>query len=387
MFIASHALPHVLSPSCYWSIDQHERECAVLFRPAWHLVGTTHELAHPGDFLTCELLGQPVHVRNFDGQLQALSNVCAHRHCLVSSEAQGHSPTMRCQYHGWEYGSEGATRRIPEARNFAPLDSEALRLPLYRVETCGALVFVSLLDSGPTLTEHLGPVYDLCVERFGAGWRPFLNWRPDYPANWKVPVENSLEAYHVPAIHAKTFGSDPGERRSTHTISDRHTSLHTTLPFDPHARGDVFFQRCEAAIVGRRGHSAEGTYEQHHVFPNLLFSFTDAISLCHCVLPTGPCTSQAVVRQFGWVGDRPGFRRWLAGRWGRIAAHVTRRILLEDARLYPAIQRGLESSEHAGVLGRCEERIHALQAHVRLATGVSVGTTGHASDALIGADR
>jgi phenylpropionate dioxygenase-like ring-hydroxylating dioxygenase large terminal subunit len=358
----------------------------VLFRPAWHLVGTTQELAHPGDFLTCELLGQPVQVRNFLGQLHALSNVCAHRHCLVSSASHGHSRTMRCQYHGWEYGEDGATRRIPEPRNFAPIDSELLRLPKYRVETCGALVFVSLLEFGPTLAEHLGPIHGLCAERFGDGWRPFLNWKPDYPANWKVPVENSLEAYHVPAVHDRTFGSDPGERRSTHTIGKFHTSFHTTLPFNPHSRGDVFFQRCEAAIVGRRGGSQGGTYEQHHSFPNLLFSFTDAISLCHCVLPTGPRTSQAVIRQFGWVGNRPGVRHWLAGRWGHVAAHVTRRILLEDTRLYAAIQRGLEASEHPGVLGRCEERIHALQAYVRRATGAAAAPSPAACDALIGAE-
>jgi hypothetical protein len=38
--------------------------------------------------------------------------------------------------------------------------------------------------------------------------------------------------------------------------------------------------------------------------------------------------------------------------------------LLEDNGLYADIQRGLAGSPHKGMLGRCEERIHAFQHYV-----------------------
>jgi phenylpropionate dioxygenase-like ring-hydroxylating dioxygenase large terminal subunit len=363
MFVHSTRLPHILPPAAYCA-PQHfvdERERVLL--PAWHLVGTTTDLPRDGDFLTLDLLGRPVQVRNFGGELVALSNVCAHRHCLLSSAKQGHSDRMRCQYHGWEYGADGRTRRIPEARNFAPWDRELAKLPRYRLATCGQLVFVSLAADGPSLADQLGPLDALCRQRFGDGWRPFLSWQPDYGANWKVPIENSIEAYHVPCVHPETFREDPGEQRSQHVLAAGHTSLGTQLPFSAHSRLDASFQRGERWFLGRLGRSSTGEYWQHHVFPNLLFSFTDAVSLCHCVLPTGPGTARAEVRQFGLEGTGPA-GRLLATGWGRLTAWVTLRILREDQELFPQIQRGLEASTQRGMLGRCEERIHAFQQYV-----------------------
>ena len=122
------------------------------------------------------------------------------------------------------------------------------------------------------------------------------------------------------------------------------------------------------------------------MFPNLLLSFTDAVSLCHAVIPTGPTTSRAIVRQFGLNGlDGPTTARLLARGWGRMAAEITRRILLEDRALYKDIQRGLESSPHRGILGRCEERIFRFQQylmHVCSPCSASVTTAPAVSEVI-----
>ena len=36
--------------------------------------------------------------------------------------------------------------------------------------------------------------------------------------NWKVPIENTLEAYHVPLVHPNTFRENPGSERATHVL-------------------------------------------------------------------------------------------------------------------------------------------------------------------------
>ena len=54
-------------------------------------------------------------------------------------------------------------------------------------------------------------------------------------------------------------------------------------------------------------------------------------------------------------------KRWVANLWGSFKGAITKRIMAEDLQIIPAIQAGLEKSEQAGVLGRCEERIHAFQ--------------------------
>ncbi len=365
MFVNSNRLPHLLSPSAYYSAEFHRHECERMLDVGWHAVASTGELALAGDFITLDLWGHPIQIRNFDGQLRALCNVCSHRHCLLTHANRGNSDRMQCQYHGWEYAQDGKTARIPEAKNFAPFDRDALCLPSYRLEVCGQIIFVSLATSGPSLPEYLGDYYELCAERFNDQWVPSLCWNPDYPANWKVPIENSLEAYHVPCIHAQTFRNTPAESVSEHILSERSTSFTTDLPFHPHSRMDALFQRLEGFLIRSLGESCTGKYSQHHVFPNLLFSFTDAISLCHCILPTGPTTCRAVVRQFGRLGrNKSAPQRRLAKFWGGMAAGITRKILLEDLALFADIQRGLQGSPHVGVLGRCEERIHSFQEYL-----------------------
>lgn len=387
VFLSSTRLPHVLPPSSYWSDEQYACELQRLHLPGWHVVGCVEDLAHSGDFLTCDLLGHPVQVRNFDGQLRALSNVCVHRHCLLTHQSKGRSPRMRCQYHGWEYGPDGSPRKIPAPKNFVPHDDQREGLSNYRVATCGQLVFVSLRSDGPELQAYLGDFFELAERRFGSRWRRSLSWNPSYPVNWKIPVENTLEAYHVPYVHANTFREDPGEDRSIHRIAADRTSFETSLPFSSHSRLDAWYQRVEGTVVRSLGVKPGRTYEHHHVFPNLLFSFTDAISLCHCVIPTGPKTSRAIVFQFGRCEDWRGLRRGMAGLWGKVAAAVTRRILIEDMALYPDIQRGMDASPHRGVLGRCEERIHAFQTHVHTAVMGKDKAVGVSSAVISGEDE
>ncbi len=361
MFVSPTSLPQLLSPSDYCAAEQHAREMELMKR-TWHVAGTAPELAKDGDFITTELAGIAIQVRNFNGTIRALSNVCSHRHCLISSKAHGNSPKMRCQYHGWEFQSDGRTGRIPEPKNFVPFERDKLCLPTYRVEQVGQLVFVSP-DPAVTLQEFLGnDFYDFLANRFGDDWRLSLNWQPDYPANWKVPIENSLEAYHVPAVHPHTFKVDPGEEKSEHLLLPNRTAFLARLPFSPHSRLDAFFQHTEGFVVRLLGHTDTRGYSQHHVFPNLLFSFTDAMSLCQCILPTGPTTCRSVVRQFGrWPGDRFRLRTPLAWLWSHLTAALNKHILKEDLSMFASIQKGLEHSPHRGILGRCEERLHAFQ--------------------------
>ncbi len=365
MFVSQSRLPHLLSPNAYWSEHAFESESAVL-RQSWHVVSTKAELSRTGDFITRDILGIPVQVRNFGGEIHALSNVCAHRHALLSSEPIGNSEAMRCQYHGWEYKADGSTGRIPQPKNFVPFDSPRPCLPRYEVATAGQLVFVNLSPMAMPLRDFLGDDFFLHLEEhFGDQWTLALKWRPDYRVNWKIPIENSLEAYHVPAVHPKTFVEDPGDDRSEHILLEQRTAFGTSLPFSPHSRIHALFQRMEGKFMKLLGHASTNRYWQHHVFPNLLFSFTDAISLANCILPTGPTSCSATVFQFGRLPRRHGAMLSMWARlWARMTAAITKKILMEDLAIFDSIQAGLRASSQPGLLGRCEERIHRFQQYL-----------------------
>ena len=75
---------------------------------------TRAELAKNGDFVTRDLFGTPLLVRNDEGELRAFVNACAHRHARITSAPHGSAMRLRCQYHGWEYDGRGAVCKIPD---------------------------------------------------------------------------------------------------------------------------------------------------------------------------------------------------------------------------------------------------------------------------------
>jgi choline monooxygenase len=187
-----------------WYLDPHlhalERE-RVFFR-GWQPVGHLGEVAAPGAFFTVDLLGEPlVVVRGDDGGLRAFYNVCRHRGAVVARGC-GVARSLNCPYHGWVYGLDGRLcGGPPEFEGVEGFEKGKNGLAPVRVETFGPFVFVSLDPAAPPLLEALGDVpartaADRLGERAFAGRRVY-----EVACNWKVYIDNYLEAYHVPHVH------------------------------------------------------------------------------------------------------------------------------------------------------------------------------------------
>ena len=273
MFIHQSQLRHILTPAQYRDERQHQIELERLFTPAWHVVATTARARRHGDFVTLDLLGQPLLVRNTDGEVHAYLNSCAHRHAMLTSKPSGCDPRFRCQYHGWEYDKEGRTGKIPDARCFRPFDRENAHLRRYRTQTCGQLVFVSLEDHGPSLPEFLGPYYEPTRTGFAEPFRFIWGYVADYACNWKVPIENSLESYHIPCLHPNTFGDFPPEEACEHDLEEDYTTFRTPEP-------DQYSTRMQRWFVRRLGRQPKSIYTQHHTHPHITYSRLDVFNLC-----------------------------------------------------------------------------------------------------------
>jgi phenylpropionate dioxygenase-like ring-hydroxylating dioxygenase large terminal subunit len=363
VWIHTGRLAHVLAPRCYFDPQHHARELEVLFAGGWHCLATRGALARPGQFITAELLGEPVLVRNCDGELRAFQNVCAHRHAQLVREPRGESPRIRCQYHGWEYDADGRSRKVPDARSFIPLRRGGECLRQFRVASCGQLVFVSLAQDGPGLRAALGePIWAVLEAGFGDDHIEVGAWTFEHAANWKVPVENGVESYHVPVLHPRTFKQLSKASDATHTLAPTFTALEKAdpLPATP------------LRWVSDRWRVAPSRiYTHHHVFPNLLVARTDISALVQVVLPTSPTSSRTLAFCFVHRGDAPRLAPRVFGPIvGELLARFTHKVLREDDAVFASVQRGLRSSRHPGVLGAREERVHAFQCYVERALGV-----------------
>lgn len=365
MYTHQHSLRHLLRPEHYCSESHFQLELKRLFEPAWHFVAARSELPADGDYISLELFSRPLLIRNSGGQFLAFENICTHRHCMLTSAASGNQPQLRCQYHGWEFDDRGCTAKIPDARSFRPWDRENSRLNTFRLETCGDLLFVSFAADGPSLREWLSPFFEETEQAFSAPiWRMTYVWEYECDSNWKIPAENTLESYHVTALHQKFFGDTlPSETQAEHQLTSRYTSLTFS--------GSSRLEKSQAKLNKWLGGNPTMNYLHRHIHPNTILVSTDTINYALMYVPTSPSTVKIRMRMFAIRGTRSGplaaFVSWVA--W-RIGLAKTLEVHNEDLGVYAAQHQGISHSRHPGVIGAREERIYAFQKYILEALGL-----------------
>ncbi len=195
-----------MPPEVYNSQAFLDLELKHIFAQDWFCVGRAGSLSKPGDYLTCELAGQPIMVvRDKDGSVKAQSNVCLHRMSTLL-EGKGHAKSIVCPYHAWTYNLDGSLRGAPAMRKNEDFCKDAYSLPSVRCEEWLGWVFVTLNDNASPVATQLSE-----VERLVSGY-DMTNYTETFfeehvwDTNWKVLAENFMESYHLPVCHAGTIG-------------------------------------------------------------------------------------------------------------------------------------------------------------------------------------
>ncbi len=201
-FTQARAMP----PSVYTSPEFLEREMKDVFARDWFAVGRASSLAKPGDYVTLELAGQPIFViRDDDGALRAMSNVCLHRMSTLL-EGSGNKRRIVCPYHGWTYGADGALRAAPAMTLNESFCKSDYKLPQVRCEEWLGWIMVTLNPDAPPVSAQLaeveGLISDYQMETYVETFRETHVW----DTNWKILAENFMESYHLPVCHAGTIG-------------------------------------------------------------------------------------------------------------------------------------------------------------------------------------
>ena len=145
-------------------------------------------------------------LRDNDGAIRAMSNVCLHRMSTLLT-GTGRRKVITCPYHAWTYDLDGTLRerdlhgpeRVLPPRGDAPAADPLrglARLDLHHPEPGGAR------RSPRRSTDLAADIAPFGMEGYTELFRETHVW----DTNWKVLAENFMESYHLPACHAATIG-------------------------------------------------------------------------------------------------------------------------------------------------------------------------------------
>ena len=190
----------------YSSPDFVEVELEHIFSKDWYCVGRVDALSAAGDYVSAELAGQPIVVlRDREGTLRAMSNVCLHRMSTLL-HGRGNAKTIVCPYHAWTYNLDGQLRGAPAMTQNEGFCKEHYKLPQVRCEEWLGWIFVCLdLDAAP-VADQLSEVAEMISGYDMANYSESFYEEHVWDTNWKVLAENFMESYHLPVCHAGTIG-------------------------------------------------------------------------------------------------------------------------------------------------------------------------------------
>jgi choline monooxygenase len=296
-----------------------------VFAASWQWAAPLDRVKIPGQaypFLLLEgALDEPLlFTRDRDDRLHCLSNVCTHRGTIVC-ESEGVLPQLRCRYHGRRFHLDGKFHSMPEFEQAANFPSDADNLPRVPFAEWKNHLFCAL---SPALDfdEWIRPVRERC------GWLPLERavFDParsrDYlvQANWALYVDNYLEGFHIPYVHAALAQAiDYGSYRAE-------TFPGSVLQLGEAPEGeDAFSPPAGSADAGKR---IAAYY--WWLFPNTMMNF----------YPWG--LSLNLVRPLAVDRTRVSFLSfvWDESRLDRGASAALDRVEREDEVIVESIQRG-----------------------------------------------
>ena len=255
---------------CYTSDAFYAREVERIFHREWNFIGRADRIPNHGDYFTIEFAGVPVVVvRGKNGMVRAFSNVCRHRGARIMN-GEGNARSFRCPYHSWSYTLDGRLERAPEMHETRGFELADYGLKPVRLETWAGFMFINFDPDAVDLMTFLGDLPEVTAPYRFEDMTCVRRREYDLACNWKIYVENAMEAYHVPSVHMQTISRQKRENNPPIPSSGgycgiftRHEGSRAILPGEP---GFPY-------IPTLNGLSAQGTY-YILIYPSTMFGCT-----------------------------------------------------------------------------------------------------------------
>ena len=209
--------PDRVHKSVYTDEQLFTLEMERIHEKVWIYCGHETQVKKPGDYYTVQIGRQPmIMVRGADGKVNVLYNRCPHRGSMICGDRSGNTGEFfRCSYHAWTFNLDGKLKNIPMMESgykdtrWNRDNPDTNMKQAARVENYRGFVFASLAADGPSLLEFLGPskiAFDDICDRAPEGEVEVVPncFRVIQNSNWKIFLENQLDALHPSVTHQST---------------------------------------------------------------------------------------------------------------------------------------------------------------------------------------
>ena len=196
---------YTLPPKAYLSDEIYRLEESLIMRKSWLPLARVDQIAEPGQYISLDLFGQPVMVvHGTDGEVRVMSRVCLHRAAPIA-KGDGKRKLFTCPYHAWSYDTTGQLIRAPLMEGAEGFSEKDCKLPQIKTEIWNGFVLANLDPDAEPFAPQVADYSDYFSKFKLEDMVVTKTLEFDSRWNWKVLVENFMEAYHHIATHAQTF--------------------------------------------------------------------------------------------------------------------------------------------------------------------------------------
>jgi choline monooxygenase len=324
-------------------------EIEEIFARTWTCIGNACSVPGPGDLKTVSFLGSPLLLcRDNNSRVRVYHNVCSHRGNELVWKSGHVNGVITCPYHAWCYGLDGTLLATPhiggkDINHVETLDREKHGLKAARSAVWMDLVFVNLSGDAPMFDDYIAPL-QARIDRL-ASRNQFETLRPasshgqltiKFSGNWKLNVENNLDAYHLPWVHP---------------------DLNSVSKFEDH------YYYCEANLFAGQGSNnydheqirhmtlpmfegwPEKVAEYPTLFPNVFLGFHCDHYWSRIVEPVSECETLDHL-QIYYPGEAADSDEFESSRKTRF--QVWEKVFKEDIEVVEGMQRGRMSRAFSG---------------------------------------
>lgn len=291
----------------YTSADLFAEEMSAIFGRQWLYAGHVSQIPTVGDYLTVTSGDEScIVVREAEGTIHGLLNVCRHRGARLVECGTGSSRRFTCPYHQWSYSHDGSLAGAPRM----PDSFDKAQWPLKTVHTSvwQGLIFVNFSpeDDVESLPQILADAADLMAPFRVEDARIAHTEVYDVDANWKLVWENAQECYHCNANHPefiRTFDvremSQPTAGEAPLWFSEDRRSQSARFPLKPGAVSlTMSGQPASAKPMGEFADGREPYTAAAHLKPGFAFVFSPDYGITFVDTPTSPGRTQVTVQWF-----------------------------------------------------------------------------------------